>query len=143
MLLPEIYAIAATDLVLAFIRDNLRMGDTTMVGEGSGACVTENYYAAAKAALSKLTAEERLSFQNDTDRKYSAALARYLAWASAAGDLTPFDGMPTFESKAANYFGEQEAASSSSSAIAATTCGLGLVSAASLLLLRRKKQDRE
>lgn len=143
MLLPEIYAIAETDPVLAFIRDNLRMGDTAMTGEGSGACVTENYYATAKAALSKLTAEERLSFQNDTDRKYSAALARYLAWASAAGDLTPFDGMPTFESKSANYFGEKETASSSSSAIAAIACGLGLVSAASLLLLRRKKQDRE
>ncbi|MGN1262192.1 MAG: hypothetical protein ACI4UT_03945 [Candidatus Enteromonas sp.] len=143
MLLPQLYTVAETDNILAFVRDYLRMGDTTMVGAGTGACVADGHYAAAKAALSKLTSEERAAFQNNDEGKYTAALARYRAWAAASGDQTPFDGSATFESKGLSITPGKESASSSNTAIIVTASVLGALSAGSLLFLRKKKQDRE
>ena len=66
------------------------MDDPSFAGEGSSRCQSEGLYALAKDALLDLDNEDILAFQNNSGGKYTDALARYLAWASANHDDTPF-----------------------------------------------------
>lgn len=138
MLLPQIYAKAPANDIYAFIRDNMRMGDPALGGSGSGACSTEGYYAAAKAALAELSSEDRAAFEADANGLYTAALARYNAWAIANGDLTPFDGKATITS-AANAFTAKEHRSSVWAV--AGIASVGLIAGTSLIVLRKKKEN--
>ena len=74
--------------IYSFIRNNMRMGDTSLSGDGVGACKSNGYYAAAKAAFNGvgLTNEERAAFFNELNTQYAAARARLSAWARANGE---------------------------------------------------------
>ena len=82
--------IPATDFILKWAKEYLYMDDPSFSGEGSGRCQSEGLYALAKDALLDLDNEDILAFQNNSGGKYTDALARYLAWASANHDDTPF-----------------------------------------------------
>ena len=81
------------DHVQNWIDTYLFMDDPNFEGNGTGLCLENNYYVNAKAALNALESEHegcKASFQSDNS--YSAALARYLAWAAACHDSQPFVG---------------------------------------------------
>lgn len=97
-LLPEIYIKAAENKIFNMIENTMRMGDTALKGNGSGACNSSNYYINAKKALATLSSTDRNKFRDNDGSNYTAALARYNAWAIACGDASPFDGGTTIAS---------------------------------------------
>ena len=88
----QLYAADPDDNVYGFISNYMKMGDTSLAGDGNGACKDSGYYLNAKIALNDLTSGEKSAFQNNTGSKYTAALARYNKWAVANNDAAPFDG---------------------------------------------------
>lgn len=75
-----------------WIANYMHMNDEAYEGEGTGLCVSAKTYVTAKAALLDLSARCVDAFQNNQGQAYTDALERYLAWAAAAGDATPFAG---------------------------------------------------
>lgn len=75
-----------------FVRDYMHMNDydpSLDNSQGTGACNgASGYYMTAKGALTGLTETQISLFQNDSE--FANAKARYLAWAVAYGDTTPF-----------------------------------------------------
>lgn len=66
----------------SFIRNYMRMGDSSLKGNGSGACKDSGYYADAKLHFNTdLSADERAAFFSSS--AYTAAAARLNAWAEA------------------------------------------------------------
>ena len=70
----------------------MKMDDPNFDGEGTGQCLSSGLYVAAKAKLLEFDTVIQNTFINNTLGKYTAVLNRYLAWASACGDQTPFEG---------------------------------------------------
>ena len=57
--------------------------------QGNNSCLgATGYYMTAKGALTSLSEDQVSLFQNDAE--FANAKARYLAWAVAYGDSTPF-----------------------------------------------------
>ena len=81
-----------TDIIIAWGNQYLFMNDESFAGDGTGRCLSEGLYITAKRELLKLDVQDIDAFANDVDGKYTSILARYLAWASACGDTTPFNG---------------------------------------------------
>ena len=137
----QLYAAAPEDNVYGFISSYLKMGDTGMVGEGTGLCSSEGLYLAAKAALNDLAPAEIAAFQGDTDSKYTDALARYNAWAVYCNDAAPFDGNDTVVTplRAANVQGFFTESSNKISAIAVISL-VGLTAIGGCFLLRKRKR---
>jgi hypothetical protein len=139
--LPEIYIKTAENNVYGMIESTMRMGDTALAGNGSDACKNSGYYLAAKVALSKLSQSERNSFRDDDNSKYTAALARYNAWARANHDANPFDGKDEIAS-ANSLFGNTI---TNSTAVVATVIIISVISLSTLcgyFLLRKRKEER-
>ena len=82
--------IEGIDFIIRWAKTYLYMDDPSFDGNGSGLCKSEGYYLTAKTELLKLDDDSINDFASNLDEKYTEALARYLAWASANGDLTPF-----------------------------------------------------
>ena len=79
----------------------LFIGNPAYDGQGTGTCKSANLYKDAKTALFVLEAEESGYIATlQSDSTYEAELARYLAWASACGDYSPFVEDYTFMSNA-------------------------------------------
>ena len=79
----------------------LFIGDPAFDGNGTGACKSANLYKDAKTALLALESEEPGVIETlQSDSTYSAELARYLAWAAACGDTSPFVNDFTFMNNA-------------------------------------------
>ena len=72
--------------------DYMKMDDPSFIGEGSGECLSSGLYVAAKNKLLEFDEVIQNTFINNTIGKYDAVLNRYLAWANACGDITPFEG---------------------------------------------------
>ncbi len=70
----------------------MKMDDPTFVGEGTRKCLSEGLYVSAKAKLLEFDEVIQNTFINNLLGKYEDTLDRYLAWASACGDQTPFEG---------------------------------------------------
>ena len=70
----------------------MKMDDPNFIGEGTGECKTSGLYVAAKAKLLEFDSVIRNTFINNTIGKYADVKDRYLAWAVACGDQTPFEG---------------------------------------------------
>ena len=70
----------------------MKMDDPTFIGEGTGECLSSGLYVTAKAKLLEFDDIIQNTFINNTIGKYDAVLERYLAWARACGDETPFAG---------------------------------------------------
>ena len=79
------------DVIQTWIDSYMHMSDISYEGEGTGLCKT-GVYLTAKIALVSLGNENVNKFANNEGSKYTLALARYLAWASANNDASPFNG---------------------------------------------------
>lgn len=84
------FVIPGADLVQIWIDSYMYMNDDSFIGEGTGRCTADGLYETAKKELMKLDSESISDFENDVDNKYTAALNRYLAWARANHDDSPF-----------------------------------------------------
>ena len=74
------------------------MSDPDYSGSGTGLCKSSGTYLTAKIALMSLDVSYRNNFENNVDNKYTLALARYLAWAKANEDESPFNGTTIIKS---------------------------------------------
>ena len=140
----QLYAADHEDNVYEFISDYMKMGDTSRAGNGTGVCSSGGDYLAAKAALNDLASEERSDFQNDANGKYTAALARYNAWALYCKDGAPFDGNDTIETKlnSANIIGLINSENGSVSAIIVIVSLVSITAIGGYFFIRRRKQQQ-
>ncbi len=89
----DVVAVVDVDAALTeWIGNYMHMNDADYQGEGTGLCVSAGTYVTAKAALIALGDQCVTAFRNNAGDAYTAALARYTAWAAAAGDTSPFAG---------------------------------------------------
>ena len=81
----------------------LHIGDSSFDGQGTGLCKSNDLYKYAKVALLNIESSESGSISTlKTDSKYSSEYNRYVAWANACEDLTPFDNDFSFVNNAFN-----------------------------------------
>lgn len=83
------------DPVQDWIDHYMYMDDVRFEGQGTGLCLSGDFYINAKkalAAVESVRAGSIAKFQANAGDAYTAALARYSAWAAACGDHSPFDG---------------------------------------------------
>ncbi len=79
----------------------LHIGDSSFDGQGTGLCKSNDLYKYAKVALLNIESSESGSISTlKTDSKYSSEYNRYVAWANACEDLTPFDNDFSFVNNA-------------------------------------------
>ena len=71
--------------VTNFVSNYMHMSDADYEGDGTGLCVSDGTYSAAKAAYSSLTSIQKFFFFNSA--LYTGAVERLNAWASANGDV--------------------------------------------------------
>ena len=140
--LPQIYVKAPENSIYDMIENTMRMGDTALKGDGSGACKNSGYYLAAKAALAALSSADRAKFRDDDGGKYTAALARYNAWALACNDAAPFDGETTVvttlsSANIVSIFNN----TTNVAAIIAIVSVISLSAVAGFFLLRKRKEQ--
>ena len=93
--LKNIVSVEAVDTdrgaVEDFVRDYMHMDYTDNLGYCNDN--EHHYYLTAKAAFNDLTSTQQTLFRNDSE--FSAAKARYEAWAVANNDAAPYDGNDT------------------------------------------------
>lgn len=82
----QLYAMKAENSIYSFISNYMRMGDTKLIGTGSGACSSNGYYEAAKTAFNALNETDKVAFFNESNTQYEAARLRLSAWAAANGE---------------------------------------------------------
>ena len=71
----------------------MKMDDSSFIGEGTGRCLSEGLYVAAKAKLLEFDDVIQNTLRNNLLGKYEDVLDRYMAWANACEDETPFAGV--------------------------------------------------
>ena len=137
--LPEIYIKAAENKIYNFIENTMRMGDTALAGNGSDACKDSGYYLNAKKALAALSSTDRGKFQDNDGSKYTAALARYNAWALANHDNAPFNGATTISS--APLIGIINEQNSSVITIIVVISMIGITAVGGYFFMRKRKEN--
>lgn len=81
----------STDSITEWGVSYLHIGDSAFDGPGTGLCKSNDLYKYAKVALFNLNAAESGTITKlQSDSKYSNEYARYLAWAKACEDDSPF-----------------------------------------------------
>ena len=144
MALLEIYAKESEDNVLTFVKNNMRMGDTALTSEqDTGTCKStgNDYYLTAKTALASLSGSERSAFENNTGSKYTEALKRYKAWASACGDKQPFNGGTSIVLSSRTSLLGSASDSANAAVIITIVSVISLSAVAGFFLLRKRKEQ--
>ena len=95
------------DVIFAWGNQYLYMNDSSFDGIGTGRCYSDNLYIIAKRELLKLNEQYIDDFSNDINNKYTSILDRYLAWATACGDTSPFEGEGIIQSNSLNVFKQE------------------------------------
>ena len=119
------------DVVTNFVDTYMHMSD---YNENKNMCYgPDGYYAKAKEALVKLTDEQIELFK--TDSEFEAARTRYLAWAAANGDNSPYSG--EYVSPALSIRNSDDLMDI---AIISALAIAGIAAAGAFVFLRRKKE---
>lgn len=119
------------DAVLDFVDTYMHMSD---YNDNENKCYgVDGYYAKAKEALVKLTDEQIELFK--TDSEFADAHARYLAWAAANGDNSPYSG--EYVSPALSIRNPDDLMDI---AIISALAIAGIAAAGAFVFLRRKKE---
>lgn len=99
---------SGTDSITAWGVSYLHIGDSAFDGPGTGLCKSNDLYKYAKVALFNLNANEAGTITKlQSDSKYSAEYNRYLAWAHANNDHTPFEEDYSYAHNANNFTFEE------------------------------------
>ncbi|MCQ2802675.1 MAG: InlB B-repeat-containing protein [Bacilli bacterium] len=101
---------------------------------GTGSCITEGWYANAKAAFAELNDAEKTAFTSDIE--YAAYYERFVAWARANGEI--FDGINIVQITSFNPLINSE----NSGTVLAIILSMIFISAllAGFVIVRKKKQ---
>ena len=119
------------DVVTNFVDTYMHMSD---YNANENMCYgPDGYYAKAKEALVKLTDKQIELFK--TDSEFAAAHARYLAWAAANGDNSPYSG--EYVSPALSIRNSDDLVDI---AIISALAVAGIAAAGAFVFLRRKKE---
>lgn len=119
--------------------DFMKMDDPNFDGVGTGKCLSDGLYVAAKAKLLEFDDVIQSNFINNTIGKYDAVKDRYLAWASACGDTTPFAG----NGIVSNAYSSPNGVVKNNSLLAITIITISSISVLSIsmyLLIRKRKR---
>ena len=128
------------DKLAAWGVNYLFIGNPAFDGDGTGACKTANYYKEAKAALFTLEASESGNIAKlQSDSTYSAELARYLAWAKACEDATPFVNDYSFMNNA-EFNSVSNMSDGGTMIIIITIATISSLAFTTLLIIKRKKK---
>lgn len=132
------FTIPATDFIVRWSKTYLYMDDPTFEGEGTGRCLADGLYVTAKRELLKLDELSIDNFIDNVDNRYTDELARYLAWAAACGDTTPFegDGIMSNKNKIFDYNDNIQIAIAVASIVM-----IGLIPFAFLFLYKKRKTN--
>lgn len=119
------------DVVTNFVDTYMHMSD---YNDNENKCYgVEGYYAKAKEALVKLADEQIELFK--TDSEFTEAHARYLAWAAANGDNSPYSG--EYVSPAMSIHNSDDLMDI---AVISALAIAGIAAAGAFVFLRRKKE---
>ena len=128
---PSIYKFVDVESIREFVDTYMYMSDYT---ENENKCYgPDGYYAKAKEAMVKLSSEQIEVFK--TDSEFEDARNRYLAWAAANGDNSPYSGeyvSPALSIRNSDHL--MDIAVISALAVA------GIAAAGAFVFLRRKKE---
>ena len=128
------------DKLAAWGANYLFIGNPAFDGNGTGACKTANYYKEAKTALFALEASESGNIAKlQSDSTYSAELARYLAWAKACEDATPFVNDYSFMNNA-EINSLSNMSDGGTMIIIITIATISSLALTALLIIKRKKK---
>ena len=128
---PSIYKFVDVESIREFVDTYMHMSDyNAHENECYG---VDGYYAKAKEALVKLTDEQIELFK--TDSEFADAHARYLAWAAANGDNSPYSG--EYVSPALSIRNSDDLMDI---AVISALAVAGIAAAGAFVFLRRKKE---
>ena len=118
----------------------LHIGDSSFDGPGTGLCKSNDLYKYAKVALLNIESSESGSINTlKTDSKYSSEYNRYVAWAKACEDLTPFDNDFSFVNNALSISTFNN--DNSTLMIIVIAISITSVLAISLILIKKRKHQ--
>lgn len=128
---PSIYKFVDVESIRGFVDTYMHMSD---YNDNENKCYgVDGYYAKAKEALVKLTDEQIELFK--TDSEFEAARTRYLAWAAANGDNSPYSG--EYVSPALSVHSSDDVMDI---AVISALAVAGIAAAGAFVFLRRKKE---
>ncbi len=127
---PSIYKFVDVESIREFVDTYMHMSSTANENKCYG---PDGYYAKAKEALVKLTDEQIDLFK--TDSEFADANARYLAWAAANGDNSPYSG--EYVSPALSIRNSDDMMDI---AVISALAVAGIAAAGAFVFLRRKKE---
>ncbi len=115
----------------------LHIGDSSFDGPGTGLCKSNDLYKYAKVALLNIESSESGSINTlKTDSKYSSEYARYMAWAKACEDDSPF--INTFEFVSNRLVNSLNNKSSSTTIIIIVISTISVLALTSLLIIKKR-----
>ncbi len=127
----------STDSITEWGVSYLHIGDSAFDGPGTGLCKSNDLYKYAKVALFNLNAAESGTITKlQSDSKYSNEYARYLAWAKACEDDSPF--INTFAFLSYKNINSLDA-STNSTIIIISISTISVLAFATLLIFKKRK----
>ena len=131
---------SGTDSITEWGVSYLHIGDSSFDGQGTGLCKSNDLYKYAKVALLNLNSAESGTISKlQNDSKYSNEYARYLAWAKACEDDSPFDNTFEFVSNRLIYSVNNE--SNSTMIIIISISSISVLAFSVLLIIKKRKHQ--
>ena len=131
---------SGTDSITEWGVSYLHIGDSSFDGQGTGLCKSSDLYKYAKVALFNLNSAESGTISKlQNDSKYSNEYARYLAWAKACEDDSPF--INTFEFTSNRVNSSINIESSSTMIIIISISSISVLAFLVLLIIKKRKHQ--
>lgn len=131
---------SGTDSITEWGVSYLHIGDSSFDGQGTGLCKSNDLYKYAKVALFNLNSAESGTISKlQNDSKYSNEYARYLAWAKACEDDSPF--INTFEFVSNRVNGSINIESNSTMIIIISISSISVLAFSVLLIIKKRKHQ--
>lgn len=130
---------SGTDSITEWGVSYLHIGDSSFDGQGTGLCKSSDLYKYAKVALFNINSAESGTISKlQNDSKYSNEYARYLAWAKACEDDSPF--INTFEF-ASNRVNSSINIESNYTMIIIISISISVLAFSVLLIIKKRKHQ--
>ncbi|GEM_PF-5350286 len=131
---------SGTDSITEWGVSYLHIGDSSFDGQGTGLCKSNDLYKYAKVALFNLNSAESGTISKlQNDSKYSNEYARYLAWAKACEDDSPF--INTFEFVSNRVNSSINIESNSTMIVILSISSISVLAFSVLLIIKKRKHQ--